>query len=224
MNTVLAWLDTKYIKERKAKPVDKKLELLPNEHLTGPVNYPTFSDSQKEAVGRYMDNSEWSNIPLRKGVKAFAAASPSVSELDSVTGSTKIKKPASVFRGLATNFENIKPGTIINDKGYTSTSLDPFQANDFSRPSSEGKKTVEENRKRAWTKKKPVERMLAHIHLPARTKGAHLPTVLPRHRNADENEFLLPRDSRFKVIGHEKRKIGKTKFHIVHMIHLPKKD
>jgi hypothetical protein len=95
------------------------------------------------------------------------------------------------YRGVKGNglkfFESLKVGDTFQDRGYTSTTIDAGVAQQFggSQPYYDG--------------------LVFRMQLPAGTKGifpsGYQTPTNARTANMTEAEFLLPRDSKFKIVG-----------------------
>jgi hypothetical protein len=169
-----------------------------------------FSPKDREHVENYQESSNELNRQLRKngtvetdlkngwtphnikrGSKAHAEWAKNrdqeikdqVNSLDKVT-SHSLRHNTVTYRGVDEGFRTLPKGTVFQDKGYTGTSLDRDIASEFSTDthSDEGNTTV------------------ARIFHKKGHTGAYLPPIAGSHPG--EKEFLLPRGSHYKVLGH----------------------
>jgi hypothetical protein len=103
-----------------------------------------------------------------------------------------LKSDTTVYRGIKGNgldfFEGLKKGDVFEDKGFVSTTLDTNVATKFA---------VQGNM---------YQGIVLRMTLPKGTKGLY-PTSVTGLTNLSsrEAEFLLPRDSKFKVLNNEGR-------------------
>lgn len=148
------------------------------------------------ALKSYKDKSDI-NEPLRKDKPLYSDEHSHAQYMDHVT-SFKLKKPLTVYRGVyGKNSANAKQfqkkGHEFTDHGYTSTSLKPHVATQFT--------AIKPNKKHN----------IFAIHLKPGNKGYHL----DRHRNSNESEHevLLHRGTRFKVTHHSEDEYH----HITHL-------
>lgn len=124
------------------------------------------------------------NEALRDPLISTQGIEEEILDLDDVINSApRLESPLLAYRGVndsAEFFTNLKVGDVFEDKGFVSTTLDPDIANSFSANSFYGK--------------------VLQFNLPKGTKG-----LFPEYFLGDEvfswgeREFLLPRDSKFKV-------------------------
>lgn len=99
------------------------------------------------------------------------------------------KEEMTVYRGIKGNgldfFEGLKKGDVYTDKGFTSTTLDTDVATIFSTNSM-------------------YQGIVLRMKLPAGTEGLYPTSVLGLSSiSSREAEFVLPRDSKFKVLNNE---------------------
>jgi hypothetical protein len=122
--------------------------------------------------------------------------------LDRVT-SHKTDKEFHVYRGIRLpDVHKMEPGSTLHDKGYPSTTLSAKTAYNFA-PSVEGN-----------------SRVVAKIHVPAGTKGHYLDNGAVHRKHPHEKEFLMARNTKFKITGHSfahHPDDSERKVHIVHM-------
>jgi hypothetical protein len=160
----------------------------------GNKNYGEWSNSltaKEIEIVSYMKSNNFIHIQdeLRGNVPITSALSPMrVEILDNMLSRTKTLEPIITFRLARIPKEiQFKEGQIFTDKGYVSTTLDKTQVKGFIGP--RGKE----------------ENILMNITVPKGSPGAYLETerlinIIP---NADEREFLLPRNTKFKVTSIE---------------------
>ena len=101
-----------------------------------------------------------------------------------------LKSDITVYRGIKGNgldfFEGLKKGDVYTDKGFVSTTLDTDVATKFA---------VQGNM---------YQGVILRMKLPAGTKGLYPTSVTGlTSLSSREAEFLLPRDTSFKVINNE---------------------
>jgi hypothetical protein len=99
-------------------------------------------------------------------------------------------KDTVVYRGVKGNgldfFESLKPGNVYTDKGFSSTSLDSSIATKFA------------------TSGSMYQGIVLRMKLPAGTKGLYPTSVTGlTSLSSRESEFLLPRNSSFKVLNNQ---------------------
>ena len=125
------------------------------------------------------------NEALRDPLISTEAIEGEISDLDEVINNAPaLESPLLAYRGVNDSmtgfFGNLKVGDVFQDKGFVSTTLDPEIAHQFTGSSMFSK--------------------ILQFHLPKGTKG-----LFPEYFLGDEvyswkeREFLLPRDSKFKV-------------------------
>lgn len=129
----------------------------------------TYEEAQ--VLTKYTQTSKELNNALRQG---RIEESYDTELLDDAISVSRLKDEVTVYRGFSTRvFDDLKPGAILEDRGYVSTSYDKRMAQEF-----------------ALTR-------LVTIHLP---KGANALPISQYSQFPDEMEVLLPRGSKFKVI------------------------
>jgi hypothetical protein len=125
------------------------------------------------------------NEALRDPLISTQGIEGEISDLDEVINNAPtLESPLLAYRGVNDSmtgfFGNLKVGDVFEDKGFVSTTLDPEIAHQFTGSSMFSK--------------------ILQFHLPKGTKG-----LFPEYFLGDEvyswkeREFLLPRDSKFKV-------------------------
>jgi len=144
---------------------------------------PYIPEHQRNSVYKYMHYSKDLNSALR-GKENLGHYKKRITNLDKVLDNP-LKYNTVVYRGLSENqAKDLHDGLDAHDFGYTSTSLNPDEA----------KITAETNK-------------VARIFIKKGSKGAYLPHARNDKTLRDsEEEFLLPKHSKFKVLGrHEDR-------------------
>lgn len=140
------------------------------------------------------------NYDLRSPGKAFRTeedkikVSNTIKSLDKAIDQSTLKEDLTVYRGMgdkfvADNFDHLI-GATIEDKGFVSTSTNIEIAKPFA---GVGKIST-----------KSSHRIVARISLPKGSKALSISDIVPD--NSYEEEFILPRGSKFKVTGTEKTK------------------
>jgi ADP-ribosyltransferase exoenzyme len=157
-----------------------------------------LSHEEAKHIASYQIGSYKVNDPLRNK-KSNKIAKEHTHSLDKATDH-ELPNDLMVYRGVHHSFADSPAGTEITDHGFTGTTVDPKIGNFFA-----GRKD--------WTSPKTV----ARIFLKKGQKGNYLPnskTNLDKelspitHQEANvldrEHEFLLPRGTRFKILGHSR--------------------
>lgn len=154
----------------------------------------SFTPDHISAIHKYKSSSYDLNRALRSAAGDLDHPDVSyfksrVHHLDHVT-SHEVKKPITVYRGFKGYFDwsKIKPGTVINDHGYQSTSIHPNQAMGF------------EADKHSSYAGKHI-RHIAQIDMKPGDRGYYF----DRHENGlnHERELVMPRNVHFEVLKHE---------------------
>ena len=145
----------------------------------------TFEPHHVEAIKNYVASSlinrglrqpdRWTHTPEQKKL---------IEHLDHVTSST-LTHPVTVYRGFDHHHapSNLPVGSEFSDHGFVSTTHNPQVAGMFIPSAS------------------PIKH-IAQIHVPAGMRGYHLDRA--EGLDQEEGEFLLPRGTRFRVVGHER--------------------
>lgn len=105
--------------------------------------------------------------------------------LDSLIAKSELDRGIVVYRGSTTDWIgdiDRLPGTIFEDKGYTSTSLNPAQAKRFNKFAAPGKETA-----------------LFEISVPRGARAAFMDKAKDPDALAWEYEMLLPRGTRYRI-------------------------
>jgi hypothetical protein len=155
----------------------------------------------QEFVYEYVNQPNGVNVKLRMDTEAAEMEFRSgnlIKGLDETMVRTpNIKEPIIVYRGITSEastdpiFEDLAVGDVFQDAGFASTSLDPFVAAsaagiNYRFPTAEG--------------------VVFRISVPAQSEGIYPNSFIGNLGEfANEVEFLLPRDSRFKVNSIEGR-------------------
>lgn len=123
-------------------------------------------------------------------------------DLDNAIGRHRLNEDTHVWRGLrghaATEFLAARPGHVVSDNGFVSTSLSPGYAYDYGQRDDH----------------------IAHIMLPKGSKAISLNHYDFGFR--PEREVLLPRNAKFRYLGNERQRNhrgGITTVH--HLMHEP---
>jgi hypothetical protein len=157
----------------------------------------TLHPSIRRSVEKYaLDNyHEVVNSHLRGETKSPGVDSH-VQSMDHVF--LPLKHPAHVYRGLHSfPIHHIPTGESFTEHGYTSTSADPVTARNF----------AEGGRANKWTSGNGV---IAKIHL---APGVKAHSVEDRDLDLAERELILPRGTRFHVLGHGPGTIDRKLIH-----------
>lgn len=173
-----------------------------NEHMVADGmqrNAPKPTTSQHNAMEYYRDISGNAqlNANLRNGKPLTSEAASHAKELDSLLSQSKLEHDTMLYRGIAPSnpqakifaeqIKNgqMKPGSVLSDKGYASTTLDGGMANG---------KFAEDGG------------VVFKIKAPKGSDGLYLNTASDKFVGGrydgefrDEKEVLLPRNSQYKI-------------------------
>ena len=158
-------------------------ELKDNQEITGwaEKHFGGWNDSLQDhefkAIEKYSGAGyESINNALRKGGAGQHAKT--VAALDSAIARTSIPEDVTAFRGVRAGKlpDDLKPGAVLQDNAYVSTSLNRAVGEKF------------------------AHHTLMEIKVPKGSKGAAFDAVF-EGGNRGENELMLPRGSKFKVTG-----------------------
>lgn len=135
------------------------------------------------------------NRRLRTGGKLYQMSeedfNEKVQQIDSALGKAEIPEPVVSYRGVIGDFAKklgeSKPGEVVTDLGYSSTSLREGKAVEFA-----GDNGIS-----------LTSNTVMRISIPAGTKGAYL-NAAKISTYVGENEILLARGTKFRVIKTEK--------------------
>lgn len=133
-----------------------------------------FNNIQKVAREKYLDTMDQSEKAKANEVKDV---------LDDLIESSELDKDLTLYRGITMRDENvdqIKNGSVITDKGFASTSLNPAETTRMrGMPTTGGKRNI----------------IVLKINVKAGSKGLKSPV------SADNSEYevVLPRNAKFKV-------------------------
>jgi hypothetical protein len=152
-----------------------------------------LTERQQESVNDYVENSLSVNDGLR-GVTTTGVAQSTFTDkdraklaasLDKITAKYSLPAPATLYRGGTFTLPENPVGSVITDKAFVSTSLDEAEARKF----------IDS----VYDSKAPSgsHRYLMRIAAPAGTHGAVLNS--DEDDLADVQEFLLPRNTSFKI-------------------------
>ncbi len=167
----------------------------------------TFTPAIHKTLAKYKMNSHDSfngvlrgtlNAKEHKKKYGYYHTPTELKHMDHVT-SHPLHEPMTVYRGFRKDdnhdISKHPPGHEFTDHGYASTSLNPHTAHSFGH--------------------------VTKIHLPAGTKGHHLPDENKTYNG--EDEYLLKRGTKFRVLKHDHyshpgsdRKFPMTHLEVVH--------
>jgi Protein of unknown function (DUF935)./NAD:arginine ADP-ribosyltransferase. len=155
-----------------------------NEQFGGDAETPKPSGrgvtgEQRDAASRYQEREHREvNAALRGQRSETGDTKATTKHLDSLIGNqSPLTKDMMVYRGMtAQPFSKMEPGMTITDKGFVSTSASEKTAVGFAPGKAKG--------------------AIVHIRVPAGKRALHLGKVTGDNV---EQEYLLPRNSRFRV-------------------------
>ena len=148
----------------------------------------SLKENQREALRKYTHGSDQKvNGALREG-----KTTPMVKHMDLALHSARTPEALTVTRTMATLPASMEKGAIFSDKGYVSTTMH-----------------------HSGVLYKTAHPVIMEIHIPKGSHGLPLRAVSPTHHKPEE-EFLLPRDSKFHIESVE-HKDGKV--HIKAVVH-----
>lgn len=167
-----------------------------NEKMEG--QYSKFSKDELQTVREYQvgDYRTYNNY-LRHGEKMNKRDSEDLKKFQKVMNGSKLTDDIKVYRGLGNKLtakiENAKPGTIIKDKGYMSTSLSRSSASTFAAQSS-----------------KSPRRVIAEIKVSKGTKAINMTSANKKGGNSNkmdkiEKEVVLNKGTSLKYTGTVRR-------------------
>ena len=176
----------------------------------------SFSKDHLKHIGMYKNNSAINDF-LRSNSTLYESDRDHVKHLDHVT-SHVLRKPMTVFRGFedyGPKIHALKVGDEFHDKAFVSTSMNPHTvAKEFAEP-----KIVQSGRGKSARFEAHFH--IAQIHVPAGMRGYHIDrhqNTSKYHKNGEEEEVLLPRNTRFRVMGHSHYQTeDHDHYHIVHL-------
>jgi hypothetical protein len=170
-----------------------------------------LSPEEKETLQVYIGTGHYDINRFHRTGKVYPASQGGynrkeikehTSNLDNIISSHQTKQNATVWRGIQPNVAKgmkLKPGTILHDKGFVSTSLNPSTAGSFGYQSG--------------------ETHVFRIHLP---KGSN--AFRPLNHNIGktrEHEVILPRNSKFRYEdGHLHKDKWGSPFYVHHLTYL----
>jgi hypothetical protein len=147
-----------------------------------------LTGKEKGAVEVYQGPGfQWLNKSLRSGDKLDPETADTVKALDAALAKGKADRDIIVHRGI--NSEEVAQqirdsvGGTFSDRAYQSTSVDSALARDFGSD------------------------MVVNIHVPKGSIGAYVGGL--RMENHQEREFILPRNSMYRIIGVSKDASGR---------------
>lgn len=150
-----------------------------------------LTDGESNAVQRYSGDSTYEKIrnSITGKIPMSDAIQSDINLIDSAIEKSTVKEDVTLFRGvdpqhpLSKQFDSLKGGEIIEDVSFQSTSLNIRTARNFSLDRAE------------WDSDDMG--IVMKILTPQGTKA--LPII--DSQNQIEQEFLLPRNSKFKVVS-----------------------
>ena len=164
-----------------------------------------------DAVADYQMDSSRLNEPLRANRGLSDKHNEQRKNLDNVTNNP-LKHDTVMYRGTSAAFKNLPKGSEFKDKAYTGTSTDPRIAKYF-----------------GYKGEGDTHKTVARIFLKKGQKGAYLPHSKPgvsRRLGSqsedmdDEQEFLMPRNTKFKVIGHSREPAREGETYGTHYVNM----
>ena len=164
-----------------------------------------------DAVADYQMDSSRLNEPLRANRGLSDKHNEQRDNLDHVTN-YPLKHDTVMYRGSSAAFQHLPKGSEFKDKAYTGTSTDPRIAKYF-----------------GYKSEGDTHKTVARIFLKKGQKGAYLPHSKPKATEENrlhsdgldrEKEFLLPRGTHYKVIGHSTHKDPESKYKNIHYVNL----
>jgi hypothetical protein len=191
---VESWRSSDYVEHTDGHKPSETTEGLTDWHHSV-LKDPKLGHIQNDAVADYQLDSSRLNTPIRDGHGLSTAKKEQRENLDHVTHNP-LKHDTVVYRGMSAAFKNLPKGSEFKDKAYTGTAVDSKVAKYFA-----GRDEAEDG----------VHKVVGRIFLKKGQKGAYLPHSKPnaskRLRDQsedmdDEREFLMPRGTKFKVLGH----------------------
>jgi len=149
----------------------------------------------KQAVSTYQSLLGYTmNEALRDPLISTDNVATIIASLDgAIEYAPPLNTPITVYRGVKGNgldfFESKRVGDVYTDKGFSSTSLDPKIAAKF-----------------ANSESSYYQGLVFRMKLPVGTKGVFPSSVTGiESQFSREAEYLLPRDSKFRILSNEGR-------------------
>ena len=146
----------------------------------------------KGAVNAYQTATGYTiNEALRDPQISEGQVQPYIDGLDNaIKDASSTSEDMTVYRGIKGNgldfFESLKSGDVFQDKGFVSTTLDPKTVTKFSVQGS------------------MYQGIVMRMQIPAGSKGLFPMSVTGMGQaSSREAEFILPRDSKFKILSNE---------------------
>jgi hypothetical protein len=146
----------------------------------------------KGAVNAYQTATGYTiNEALRDPQISEGQVQPYIDGLDNaIKDAIPTTKDMTVYRGIKGNgldfFESLKSGDVFQDKGFVSTTLDPKTVTKFS------------------VQGGMYQGIVMRMQIPAGSKGLFPMSVTGMGQaSSREAEFILPRDSKFKILSNE---------------------
>lgn len=142
-----------------------------------------YSGNSAHGINNYLRNRDaffWNKEFLNQAV----------TNLDAEIQKFKTKDNIIVLRRMPSIYtdKNYKKGNIITEKGFLSTSLNLFQRLNYER----------------GDKQRLKNESLLLINIPKNHNGIFIEKVQPTERQREEYEFLLPRNTKLKIISNKK--------------------
>ncbi len=150
-----------------------------------------LAPDERKGVKAYSDNTQYeainSGFRQKGGVNHLSPElQQTAKQLDKALSKSSLPDDTVLYRARKKLPDDWKPGTVISDKAYVSTSTDAKLAEEFAGVGHVG----------------PIMRIKA----PKGTKGLFTSAA---SKFPEESEFLMPRDQKFKITGITKEN-GKT--------------
>lgn len=153
-----------------------------------------ITKEERKALKEYTSESRHINAVVRGLAKSDPETDKHIGMIDSALARGSLPQPTSFYRGVAlqgladmgiTDVASLRPGTMVSNTGYLSTSLNPQVAAKFRGPGA-----------------------IIKIQAPAGTKGGYMNAgSISSHK--EENEFLMDRSvRRFRVVRVDKIEVA----------------
>lgn len=161
----------------------------------GGVSSPSLSDGEISALSFYKEEGYSDiNSALRNGEEYD---SNTIDAIDSAISKSELTRDAVLYRGMNPDLiDYMNEGEVFKDAGYVSTTKNPSTAEDFG---------IQFGRN-----------IMMEIHAPKGTNALHLDLAIEAAR--DEKEFLLPRNSSFRIRSIETLKDSNGKIYQYYVV------
>jgi len=221
---VESWRSSDYVEHTDGHKVSEPSEGLTDWHhriIKAPMHGTLHNDTidrqhelepkHSDAVADYQLDSSRLNTPIRDGHGLSSAKKEQRDNLDHVTNNP-LKHDTVMYRGTSAAFKDLPKGSEFKDKAYTGTSTDPRIAKHF-----------------GYKAEGDTHKTVARIFLKKGQRGAYLPhskpNASPRLRDQsedmdDEQEFLMPRNTKFKVVGHSREPAREGETYGTHYVNM----